>query len=223
MTPHILLVLAKAPCAGKVKTRLCPPASPVQAARIAAAALLDTLVAARAVPDARTVVALSGDLAEAEEGVEIASLINDLPVYSQRGDSLGERIAAAHADAASRYPGLPSLQIGMDTPQASPRLLAECARSLNAPGADAVLGPATDGGWWVLGLRDPLIAASIADVPTSRDDTGRRTTTALRAGGLQVREVPTLSDVDTAEDAVRVRDLVPGSRFANAVAGLPCP
>jgi hypothetical protein len=87
--------------------------------------------------------------------------------------------------------------------------------------ADAVLGPATDGGWWALGLRDPRAAAAIADVPTSRDDTGERTLDALRAAGLRVQLLPELTDVDTAADAVAVAGVAPWTRFAAAVAALP--
>ncbi|MCX6463774.1 MAG: DUF2064 domain-containing protein, partial [Pseudonocardiales bacterium] len=132
------------------------------------------------------------------------------------------RIAAAHADAAVRRPGAASLQLGMDTPQVHPGLLADATARLTARGGpDAVLGPATDGGWWALGLRDPRRAALVAPVPTSRADTGSRTLAALRAAGLRVDLLPELADVDTAADAVAVAALDPTTRFAAAVAALP--
>jgi glycosyltransferase A (GT-A) superfamily protein (DUF2064 family) len=113
------------------------------------------------------------------------------------------------------------LQIGMDTPQVEPALLTEAAGPLSRGTADAVLGPAADGGWWALGLRDPRAAAAIAGVPTSRHDTGERTAHALRAAGLRVGLLPELTDVDTAADAAVVARLAPTTRFAAAVAGLP--
>lgn len=216
-----LLMLAKAPEPGLVKTRLCPPATPEQAADIAAAALLDTLDALRAVPGGHPVVALTGCLSRAARGAELAAALRTIPTPTQRGDGLGERIAAAHADTAALLPGLPTLQLGMDTPQVDGPLLVDCLDRLRRGRVDAVLGPATDGGWWALGLRDPRAAAVLADVPMSRDDTGERTAAALRAAGLRVAALPALTDVDTAADALAVALDAPATRFAAAVSVLP--
>jgi hypothetical protein len=102
----------------------------------------------------------------------------------------------------------------------TPSLLRRCHRTLCTPGVDAVLGPAEDGGWWLLGLRDPHHARWIAAVPTSRADTGARTARALREHGLHLAPVPVLCDVDTAADARRVAARAAGTRFAAAVAEL---
>ena len=201
----VLLVLAKAPVAGRAKTRLCPSATARGAARIAAAALLDTLDAALAVPDTTTMVAWTGELADAESRAELTRLLDKVTRFDQSGGSLGARIADAHARAAARAPGSAVLQIGMDTPQLDTAAMTEALAVLRAPhGPDAVLGLAEDGGWWALGLRDPSAAALIADVPTSREDTGERTLAALRAAGLTVRALARMRDVDTAEDALLV-------------------
>jgi glycosyltransferase A (GT-A) superfamily protein (DUF2064 family) len=216
-----VIVLAKAPEPGKVKTRLCPPATPAQAADVAAAALLDTLDAAAAVPGADTVVAFAGSLGRAARSGDLRRALHAVPMPAQRGDTLGERIAAAHVDAAALFPGAPTLQIGMDTPQVDGRLLAGCLDILWRKDLDAVLGLASDGGWWALGLRDPRFAGLIAAVPTSRADTGERTFAALRAAGLTVGLLPELTDVDTAADAVAVAAGCVGTRFAAAVDALP--
>jgi uncharacterized protein len=215
-----VLVVAKAPVPGRAKTRLCPPASPDQAAEVAAAALLDTLDAVLAVPGARPAVALTGHLPDAARCAELRGLLARTRVLPQRGTGFATRLAAAHADVAALYPGLPVVQIGMDTPQASAGLLAEAADRLRADSVDAVLGPAEDGGWWALGLRDPRAAEALREVPMSTPDTGARTREALRARGLRVGTLPTLSDVDTVADALRVAALAPGGRFARAVAAL---
>lgn len=221
MTGPAIVVLAKAPEPGRVKTRLCPPLAPVQAADLAAAALLDSIAAASGVPGARAVVVMTGMLERAARRDEILRAVAGLTVLPQRGDGLGERIAAAHADTAAAHPGLRTLQIGMDTPQVDAALLGEADDALATPGVDAVLGLAVDGGWWALGLRRPSDAELVVGVPTSRDDTGARTLDALRAGGLRVHLLPELSDVDTAADAVTVAAAAPRSRFAAAVANLP--
>lgn len=218
--PFILLVVAKAPVPGLVKTRLCPPASPAQAAEIAAAALLDTLDAVCAVPGAAPVVAMTGDLGAAARSAEIGRALRRVTVIAQRGWDFGARLANAHADAAAVHAGLPVLQIGMDTPQVTPSSLAAAAAPVVHGGQDAVLGPALDGGWWALGLADPRHAQVLAGVPMSRDDTGERTLRALTACGLRPRRTLELSDVDTMADARVVAATCPRGRFARAVAAV---
>jgi uncharacterized protein len=198
-----LLVIAKAPVPGRVKTRLCPPCTPRQAALVAAAALADTLDAAAASPAVRRTIVLSGRFA-APPGFE---------VVAQRGDGLGERLAHAYADTA--LPGVATVLIGMDTPQVGPASLADITARLRH--ADAVLGPAEDGGWWALALREPAHAAVLRGVPMSTVDTGVRTAAALRARGLTVVHAEPLRDVDTAGDAHAVAHACPGGRFAAAV------
>ncbi|MEU4840304.1 DUF2064 domain-containing protein [Nocardia testacea] len=214
--PVALLVMAKAPVAGYAKTRLTPPLTPAQAARLAAAALLDTLDAVSACPVTHRVVAFTGDLDAAQSGEEIARRLADFEVVPQRGSGFAVRLANAHADTARA--GLPILQIGMDTPQLGARVLTDAARTLVA-GADALLGPATDGGWWGLGLSDPRAARLLADVPMSTAATGDRTRGVLRAHGYRVGMLPALTDVDHYADAVRVAAGCSG-RFAAAVAAL---
>jgi rSAM/selenodomain-associated transferase 1 len=214
----VLLVVAKAPVPGAVKTRLCPPATPRQAARVAAAALLDTMDAVRATADATHVLACAGRLADAEGFAELADAVSGWPVLSQQGSGLADRLANAHAQVAAAYPGQPVLQIGMDTPQVTPDLLAAALHGLDA--ADAVLGRAVDGGWWLLGLRDPRHADALRGVPTSTAETGRRTCAALRSRGLRVAPAPPLRDVDEWSDALAVAAIAPGRRFARQVAAV---
>lgn len=212
-----LLVMAKAPVAGLAKTRLCPPATLAQAADIAAAALLDTLDAVLGAAGTVPVVALTGSLAAAERNRELGELLRRCTVIAQRGDDFAHRLAAAHHDLADRFPGRPVLQVGMDTPQVTPALLTAGLDRLRTGVEDAVLGPAADGGWWALGLRDPRHASVLVTVPMSSPDTGSWTARALRAAGRLVADLPMLSDVDTMTDAAVVAESLPGSRFATAV------
>jgi rSAM/selenodomain-associated transferase 1 len=198
MSRRQLVVIAKAPVPGRSKTRLTPPCTPEQAAAIAAAALGDTLGAARRVPGARVVVALDG----APDGLDLAGCT----VVPQVEGDLGTRLAAAFSDAMADGE-VPTLLVGMDTPQVSPALLARCLARLEAAGpGTAVLGPSTDGGWWALGLHAAASARPLAEVPMSRTDTCARTRRALADAGLAVSGLPTLTDIDHFPDALAVAD-----------------
>jgi len=218
MREFCLLVVAKAPVPGLVKTRLCPPMTPVQAADIAAAALLDTLDAALRTPGAHPVIALAGELSAATRRMQLSEALRHFPVFAQRGSDFADRLANAHAEVARFRPGLPVVQIGMDTPQVTPELLASTAARLAR--ADAVLGPAEDGGWWALGLNDPQAADVLRTVPMSRSDTGQLTREALEHKGYNVANGALMSDVDTIVDAYRVASDAWEGRFAAAMRGL---
>ena len=109
-----ILVLAKEPVPGRVKTRLTPPFTPREAAALAEAALADTLAAVRRTRVIRRVLALAG-----EPGPWLPEGFDVIP---QRGAGLDERIAAAMWDAYTALP-VPIVLIGMDTPQVTAGLL----------------------------------------------------------------------------------------------------
>lgn len=207
MTPHLLLT-AKAPVAGLAKTRLGAIIGPDAAADLAAAALLDTIEAC-AISFASCHLALAGDLDRAERSDEIAAALAGWQVFEQQGDTFGARLAHAHT-----HVGGPVVQVGMDTPQLTPVLLAEVVAALGRH--DAVLGPAADGGWWVLALRDPARAGVLVDVPMSRPSTYADTRTLLALGNEPVGTVGVLRDVDTVQDAELVAAGAPSTRFARA-------
>jgi rSAM/selenodomain-associated transferase 1 len=201
-SPAQLLVLAKQPVPGAVKTRLCPPCSPEQAATLAEAALADTLEAVSIVPAVRRLLVLDGSAGDVPCHVDV------LP---QRGLGLGERLANAFHDA-----GAPSLLIGMDTPQVAPRLLSVGLELLARPGVDAVLGPAFDGGYWAIGLRraDHRV---FDGVPMSSPTTLGAQRQRLRQLGIRCVELPVLRDVDSIDDAWAVAATAPYSRFARTL------
>jgi hypothetical protein len=204
--PAQIIVIAKEPVPGRVKTRLTPPFTPEEAAQLAEAALGDTLAAAAAAPFVRRVLALAGTAGP--------WLPAGFHVIAQSGGGLDERLGRAFADVYAWRP-LPVVLIGMDTPQVTPSLLADAAAPLVSGEADAVFGPAEDGGFWLLGLRRPD-PALIAGVPMSTADTGRIQLERLLDAGLRVRTMPELVDVDTFAEAERVAAEIPGSRFASA-------
>jgi glycosyltransferase A (GT-A) superfamily protein (DUF2064 family) len=208
-----VLVITKAPVPGRSKTRLSPPCTPDQAAGIAAAAVGDTLDTVRAAPVAGRVVALDGHPGLLD--------LDGFRVVPQVAGDLGIRLAAAFADAMADGP-VPTLLIGMDTPQVTAELLARCAGLLESAGAGgAVLGTAPDGGWWALGLHSAEPAAVLASVPMSRDDTAVRTREALEATGLTVLDLPELTDIDHFPDALAVAgECPPSSRTSRVVASV---
>jgi len=204
-----LVVLAKAPVAGLVKTRLIPHLTAQQAADVARAALLDTLTTALQVPVRRRVVVLDGDPA----GL-VPTAFDTLP---QRGGGLDQRLAAAIQDVARSCP-LPVLLIGMDTPQVTAQQLTDAAGLLAS--GQPLLGHAQDGGWWAVGLpvSDPQV---FLGVPMSTDHTGRLQEERMRARGLVPMLLPVLRDIDYLEDLRAAVDrMSSSSRLAAVVRSL---
>ena len=135
-------------------------------------------------------------------------------VFGQRGAGLDERLAAAFADAYAVAP-LPMVLIGTDTPQVTADMLGDAAASLESGEADAVFGPSTDGGFWLLGLRRPD-RSLLAGVPVSAEEPGRVLLERLAGAGLRVALAPRLTEVSTFETAEQVAAQCPSSRFAAA-------
>ena len=198
-----LIVIAKECVPGRVKTRLTPPLSPVEAAALAAVSLQQTLDVVRAVDVDDRVLLLDGDPRDLDT--------TGFRVERQTGGRLDERIADAF-DARST----PVLLIGMDTPQVSATTLQSV---IDDRVSDAWFAPATDGGWWALGLREPR-GDLVRGVPMSQADTGETQLRRLHRAGLRTRLLPTLTDVDRIEDAVEVAAAAPGTPFAAAVEAL---
>jgi len=216
-----VLVMAKAPVPGQVKTRLGAVVGPDVAAGLAAACVLDTMDVCEAVftEHRRRHIALTGDLHRAIHNGRLSEHLDMWTLHAQRGDGFAERLANAHTDA-SRASGLPVVQIGMDTPHLTAQHLAEVEARIGQ-GNDAVLGPAEDGGWWVLAVTEPRFAAALRTVEMSTARTYVDTRVALEAAGARVVDTVTLRDVDTVEDAAHAAAAAPGTRFARewALAG----
>jgi uncharacterized protein len=201
-----LAVIAKAPESGRVKTRLCPPCTPSQAAALADAALRDVVSAMLATPVERRVAVL--------DGAPPRWLPASVDVVVQRGNGLAGRLAATFADLA------PALVIAADTPQVRPDDLEAGLRALRTH--DAVLGPSIDGGYWALGLRR-MHASALRGVPMSSARTLDAQRERLATLGLRWSELRALRDVDAFADAVAVAAECPQSRFARALAALERP
>jgi glycosyltransferase A (GT-A) superfamily protein (DUF2064 family) len=195
----ILILIAKETIPGKVKTRLHPPLSYEQAAVLAAASITDTLAAVQGLPTSRRILAFDGNL------LPIGS--EDFEVIPQIAGDLDARLGAIFDECEG-----PTVLIGMDTPQLTAADLAPVFTEW-PDGIDAWFGPASDGGFWSLALAEPN-GDLIRGVPMSRDDTGAIQFQRLADAGLRVGTLPTLTDVDTIDNAREVAELAPNGLFA---------
>ncbi len=206
-----VIVLAKEPVAGRVKTRLCPPCSPDQAAEFAAAALIDTFSAASQCRADRLVAVFDGD----PSAVVPASY----EVIAQRQGDLDVRLADAFEDVFATGDGPdgdPTLLIAMDTPQVTAELLDHAFNALDRH--DAVIGMTEDGGFWIIGLTTSNRAV-FEGVPMSTNSTGAAQRSRLESLGLTVSVLPTLRDLDTAPDVQWLAQTFPHLRTSKVWVG----
>tara|TARA_B100000678_G_scaffold260782_1_gene241842 strand:- start:700 stop:1287 length:588 start_codon:yes stop_codon:yes gene_type:complete len=182
MTPEIA-IFARWPEPGKAKTRLIPALGAEGAAKLYAKLLEVTVREARASGLPFHLRVTGDDPARFRDW-----LGDDLNVRGQGDGDLGEKLA--------RVP-IPGLMIGSDCPGLTAALLREAADALATH--EAVIGPADDGGYWLLGLREPcrdLFTGMAWSTPQVFPETMRR----LDALGTVPHLLPKLTDIDTGED-----------------------
>ena len=191
--------MAKAPRVGAVKTRLCPPLRAPEAAELARCFLLDAVERVRMVAGARPIMAYApieaqGQFEEAAPGFAL---------IPQRGGDLGERQLGLIEDTLAL--GLQgALVIGTDSPTLPRESLDEAVSLVMARDVDVVLGPAEDGGYYLIGMRvahRPLFE----NMPWSTSAVLGRTLARAQRLGLRVACLPTWFDVDTGADLERLR------------------
>lgn len=191
----ILVVFAKRPEPGGVKTRLCPPFTPGQAAELYACMLDDVLESSSG--DAAQLGLALGLAVHPPDAVEALAARAPQGTWSfaQRGADLGERMAAAVEDAhAAGF--APVLLRGSDSPTLGLDALRAAVEALSR--ADGVIGPDRDGGYNLIGLRRPVPGLFAHAMSTGRvlEDTRARAC----AKGLAVELLPHGFDIDTAGD-----------------------
>ncbi|MEI6777261.1 MAG: TIGR04282 family arsenosugar biosynthesis glycosyltransferase [Chloroflexales bacterium] len=199
MTHNALLVVAKEPVAGQTKTRLCPPLDGVTAAALYTCFLRDTLALMDQVADVRRIIAY---LPEDAAGY-FRDLAPQMALTPQRGTGLGERLnnllCDALADGAAH-----AVVMDSDSPTLPVDYLRRAFGELER-GADVVIGPCDDGGYYLIGLRQPQ-PRLLREVPMSTPDVLRDTLAIARELGLRVALLPTWYDVDTAAELARLRE-----------------
>ena len=203
-------VMAKAPQPGKAKTRLCPPLQPAQAAELSAAFLRDITeniaLASRRAP-------IHGCIAYAPEGDEswfhghLADgtglvLADGSPMMPHDVQGFGRCLL--HAARALFDMGFGAVcLVNSDSPTLPTTLLIEAAQTLLSPGDRIVLGPAEDGGYYLLGMKRPH-SHLFADITWSTDSVAAATHARAVTLGLDVVILPTWYDVDDAASLARL-------------------
>ena len=195
-----LIVFAKYPEPGRVKTRLIPALGGEAAAEIHLAMTRRTLQTARQLTmatSARAEVWVAGG-----EGRDLSAVFGGAFAYrSQCGNGLGERLEQAIREA-FRDDAKRVVVIGTDCPEITADLLAQALRELAS--VDAVLGPALDGGYYLIGLRSHR-PELFRGIDWGTDTVLRQTLEAAAKSGLKVRKLRPLADVDRPEDLLAWR------------------
>ena len=192
MAEPLLSIFARWPRPGEVKTRLIPQFGPEGAARVYTRLLAHTLAVARdsGVPFELRVTGGDPELFRAAFG-------NDLTVVEQGDGDLTARLSAVPP---------PAMVIGSDCPGLTPAILRAAADTLRTD--PMVIGPASDGGYYILGYNEDA-AFAFADMPWSTDAVFGETVRRFALKGIRPAVLPELSDVDTPDDLVQWPEFLP--------------
>lgn len=194
-----IAIMAKAPRAGEVKTRLCPPFSTTEAAELYRCFLLDKIEQVRMLTKASPAIAYTP-----EEG---RSFFEDFApgfvLLPQRGPDLGSRLANTFAQLFAQGYGA-AMAIDSDTPTLPLLYLQHAIHLIATPGVDLVLGPSEDGGYYLIGLRK-LYRDLFEDMAWSTAEVMPETIRRAETQGLRVACLPTWFDIDTADDLERLQ------------------
>lgn len=195
---NLLLVMAKHPAPGRSKTRLCPPLSPEQAAALYECLLRDTLHLMRRVPETQPVIAYYPASARAY----FARLAPDFELWPQAGDSLGTRLDNVLTHYLNRgYRRVAAMN--SDGPTLPAAHLVTAFAALAEENTDMVLGPAEDGGYYLIGLKQPA-PRLLREVEMSTPHVAADTLALARAEGLRVKLLPRWYDVDDEASLARL-------------------
>ena len=188
---NVLVIFTKAPIEGQVKTRLCPPLTPAQAAELARCFLIDTVERACTFPEVQVYIAFTP---ADSENVFRALLSFPVRYLPQRGDSLGKRELNIFLDLQQRGASRIVL-IGSDIPTLPSAHIKEAFTLLEDSQYDAVFNPTDDGGYCLIGMREPH-SALFEGIAWSTSTVMAETLSQARKHSLYVELVPAWYDVD---------------------------
>jgi rSAM/selenodomain-associated transferase 1 len=192
-----IAVFARAPIAGEVKTRLIPRLGAEGAASLQKALTERALRTALAAGVGRVSLWCWPD--ENHPAFAVYAKDLDVSLFPQRGADLGARMLAAFEELCG---GGPAIVVGTDCPALTPRELRSASEGL-AHGYDAVVIPAADGGYVLLGLRRPEASLFVA-MPWGSSDVMAESRSRLQQARLRWLELPCFWDVDRPEDLDRL-------------------
>ena len=196
---NALIVVAKRPTPGKTKTRLCPPLTPELASALYESFLFDTLDQMRQVADSHHVIAYL------DECDYFQRLAPDFELIRQEGDDLGERLD--HALTSYLVRGYQHAVImDSDSPTLPADYLSQ-AFNILSDGADVVLGPCDDGGYYLIGIKRPA-PRLLREVHMSTPTVAAETIALAKDEGLNLISLPSWYDVDDAASLSRLRQEV---------------
>ncbi len=194
-----LVMMAKAPRAGDVKTRLCPPLSHETAAALYRGFLLDTTTKIATLQRVQPVISY----APASAGAFFASLVPDWMSLPQSGQDLGDRMSNCFSQLFARgYDHV--LLTGSDLPTLPLSIFQQAVQLAASSCADIILGPSEDGGYYLIGLRRPCPALFRAMTWSTPDVLGETVGRATDLG-LRIAYLPTWYDIDTPTDLTRLQ------------------
>jgi len=203
-----LIIMAKAPLPGQVKTRLSPPLTLEEAAELHRCFLLDTLELALRLPGVELHLAYHPPEAEEllpwPDGPDRQSLIPPrFQMWPQEGKDLAQRLDHAFRRLLVQGHGR-VVAIGADSPTLPLVCLKRAFELLRAPHYDLVLGPSEDGGYYLISLKAPCPSLFLG-VPMGSDRVLSETLRRARQAGLRVTFLPTWYDVDRPQELDRLR------------------
>jgi hypothetical protein len=213
-----LAVMAKAPRAGKVKTRLAPPLTLEQSAALNICFLRDTTENIASVAANGGAAGLICYTPVGDEAAFDGLLPEGFALIAQRGDGFGERLLAAAEDILACGFGAVCL-IDSDSPTLPVQALRAAVDELSRPGDRVVLGGSDDGGYYLIGLKQAH-AAPFQNITWSTASVFAETVRQVKDAGLELVELPVWYDVDDAATlAVLERELLDGERPKFAAVG----